>query len=106
VAAEDKIFGGTQTKKGTNFHTGFLANQKGNVIFSCDKHFMGPVTRTPLFLHPCFSVLCNLSKSLCKNVPVLTSVFLLTYFSQTGLVVYILGIMGLHHHIVILSDNT
>jgi len=34
VAAEDKIFWGVQTEKGTNFHTGFLANQKSNVIFS------------------------------------------------------------------------
>jgi len=28
-------------EKWTNFHTGFLANQKGNVIFLCGKHFMG-----------------------------------------------------------------
>jgi len=34
--AEDKNFlGVAKLKKGTNFHTGFLANQKGNVIFLC-----------------------------------------------------------------------
>jgi len=44
-------------KKKTNFHTGFLANQKGNVIFfGRDKHFIwdqahffvgGPCTTPP-----------------------------------------------------------
>jgi len=39
VAAEDKVFregrGRAQTEKRTNFHTGFLANQEGNVILLC-----------------------------------------------------------------------
>jgi len=58
-----KINGG-QTKKWTNFHTVFLANQKGNVIFLWQAFYEwgllpsifcgGPVPPVPpsLFLHP------------------------------------------------------
>jgi len=48
--------GGAQTKKGTNFHTGFLASQKSNVMFLCGKHFMGACSPHP-------------QKQLCSTAP-------------------------------------
>jgi len=39
MAKEHKNLG--QTEKWTNFHTGFLANQKGNIIFFILQAFYG-----------------------------------------------------------------
>jgi len=40
VAAEDKNFWKTQTRKWTHFHSGFLIEKKSDAIFLCGKHFM------------------------------------------------------------------
>jgi len=42
------------SEKGINFHTGFLTNQKCNVLFLCGKHFIGDLSPKKIVCHPLF----------------------------------------------------